>query len=110
MGRTLLSAAFDFVFDPCLRIKIYVKSGGQECPPHTELGAGDCGGLFRLLDSGVLRFRLRLLLRLGFVLLVLDCAHLHAALQNGPILDADSLRDHITVSDPSLRISRRSVT
>jgi hypothetical protein len=35
VGRTLLSAAFDFGFD--LELKIYVKGGGQECPPYTFL-------------------------------------------------------------------------
>jgi len=35
VGRTLLSAGFDFGFD--LELKIYVKGGGQECPPYTFL-------------------------------------------------------------------------
>jgi len=42
VGRTLLSAAFDFVFDLGLNLtsilnnksNTRVKSGGQECPPH----------------------------------------------------------------------------
>src|SRR5271163_3432023 len=45
VGRTLLSAAFDFDFGfprgPAVKgknnIKIKIKSGGQECPPHTQV-------------------------------------------------------------------------
>jgi hypothetical protein len=41
VGRTLLSAAFDLGLDLAVaggefEIKINIKSGGQECPSHTE--------------------------------------------------------------------------
>ncbi len=36
MGRTRVSAAFDFDFLPfTVKVKINFKGGGQECPPHT---------------------------------------------------------------------------
>ena len=50
VGRTLLSAAFDvdldfLIFGPREVVqtsKVEIKSGGQECPPHTEfLAAGN---------------------------------------------------------------------
>jgi hypothetical protein len=37
VGRALLSAAFDVDFE--LEIKTKVKTGGQECPPHTTHAA-----------------------------------------------------------------------
>ena len=51
MGRTLLSAAFDFGVVRALsrikaRIKIYVKSGGQECPPHKAPPDGNLASSF----------------------------------------------------------------
>jgi hypothetical protein len=40
VGRTLLSAAFDFAFDfdplVSLPVKSKIKNGGQECPPHAK--------------------------------------------------------------------------